>query len=124
MSKKKILILLPILIIACFLVYTWAKIASTDSAATWKHYLGLGGFFVLVFLFFRNLDWAIMVTGIFLVVGTFNALAITVDIDTFWMRIGSLTTPPVQLKLFGIFVDKCVNCLTTGSYARTGDEIV
>ena len=45
-----------------------------------------------------------MVTGIFLVVGTFNALAITVDIDTFWMRIGSLTTPPVQLKLFGIFV--------------------
>lgn len=42
--------------------------------------------------------------GVFLLLATFNALAITPAITTSWLNIGGLTTPPVQLMSLGILV--------------------
>jgi hypothetical protein len=72
---------------------------------TWKHYLGILLFIPLLVLFFKNLHKAILGLGIYLLLATFNLLAVTSAISTSWLNFGSgLRTPPVQLLSLGIFI--------------------
>jgi hypothetical protein len=41
MNKKRIPILIPVLIIAIILIYTWSDFLFNDSIATMPHYAGL-----------------------------------------------------------------------------------
>ncbi len=104
MSKKKILFLVPFLLVAAFLLYCWTTILTGEYLATWRHYAGLLLFVVIVLLFFRDFTKSVIGLGVFLLLATFNALAITPAITTSWLNIGGLTTPPVQLMSLGILV--------------------
>ena len=105
MSKEKKLISLPLIIVAIILVYCWTIILTTEILATWSQYLGLTLFIVIVFSFFKyNIKIATLLTGVYLLLATFNLLAITAEIATSWLRIGPVSTPPIQLLSFAIFV--------------------
>ena len=104
MTKNKILLLIPLTITGSFLLYCWAIILTTEVLATWRHYTGLALFVPLVYLFIKDVRKATLATGIYLLLGTFNALAITPASGTFWIGSDSVRTPPVQFLFLGIFI--------------------
>jgi len=95
--KQKIQILIPLTLVAALLIYCWTIFLSTDLIAVWRHYIGLILFMVTVVIFFRSLRLATFVTGIYLLLATFNLLAFTPEIKTSRLGIGPVSTPPVQL---------------------------
>ena len=101
---KNLRILIPITIVGIFLVNCWTIIFVSDILATWRHYVGLILFIGIGFLFFRNINMTTIVTGIFLLLGTFNALAMTPEINTSWFAIGPIETPSIQLLSLGLFI--------------------
>jgi hypothetical protein len=105
MNKQKILILVPLVIVLSLLIKCWIEFMLSNFIPTWKHYLGILLFIPLVVLFFKNLHNAILGLGIYLLLATFNLLAVTSAISTSWLNFGSgLKTPPVQLLSLGIFI--------------------
>ena len=104
MTKQKILILIPLSLIIVILTYCWAVILTTEILATWRHYLGLIFFIAIIFLFFKNMVGVIVATGVYLLLATFNILAITPEMAVSWLRIGPIETPPVQLLSIGLFI--------------------
>ena len=70
--------------------------------ATWRHYIGLLLFTSIILLFFKDFKKSVISLGAFLILATFNALAITPAITTSWLTIGGQSTPPVQLLSLGI----------------------
>jgi hypothetical protein len=105
-NRQKIFSLIPFLLVAGFLLKCWIVILSSNYFATPRHYLGLILFSVLLFVLLKDEKRAILGLGIYLLLATFNLLAITPVITTSWITIGSsdLTTPPVQLLSLGLFV--------------------
>jgi hypothetical protein len=57
-----------------------------------------------VFLFFKNRPKATLATGIYLLLGVFNLLAVTPTITTTWIGRDSIHTPPVQILFLVIFI--------------------
>lgn len=106
MRKKKVLFLLPFLLIVGLLLFCWTTILTSEILATWRHYVGLVLFVPIIILFFRNFKIAVIATGLYLLLATFNLLAVTPAITTSWINIGSdgIHTPPVQLASLGILV--------------------
>jgi hypothetical protein len=104
MTRRKIFLLIPLLVAAGLLINCWTIILSTDTLADWRHYLGLGLFLILIFFYFKDFRLTIIGTGIYFLLGTFNALAMTAEINTSWLRIGPIETPPVQLLSLGLLV--------------------
>ena len=111
MNKQTKLILVPIIIIALMLLYCWVNILIGETIATWKHYVGLIMFALIVFFSVKNkIVIATLSTGVFLFLATFNLLALTPEIKTSWIGIGPITTPPIQLLSLGLFIlYVCVN---------------
>ncbi len=72
--------------------------------ATWRHYVGLFLFTIIAISFFRHLTITIIATGIYLVLGIFNLLALTPTIYTFGFRIGPISTPDMQGLFWGLFI--------------------
>ncbi|MEO6229200.1 MAG: hypothetical protein ABJB11_06935 [Ferruginibacter sp.] len=104
MTKQKRLVLIPLIIIAAMLIYCWGIILTTEILATWRQYIGLLLFFILAFLFLKNIVAAIISTGLYLLLATFNLLAMTPTITVSGIRIGAISTPPVQLISLGLFI--------------------
>jgi hypothetical protein len=105
MTKQKKRILIPIIITAAILIYCWTIILTTETLATWRHYLGIILFIPIAFLIFKNnLVVVTLLTGVYLLLATFNLMAITPGISTSWITIGPISTPPIQLISLGIFV--------------------
>ena len=106
MNKQRKRISIPLLLIVGLLIYCWTMILFTDAIATWQHYTGLLLFLPKVFLYFSNLAKVVVGTVIYLVLATFNLLAITSVIQTSWITLNfakPISTPPIQLLSFGIF---------------------
>ncbi|MDB5223722.1 MAG: hypothetical protein JWN83_2389 [Chitinophagaceae bacterium] len=103
MTKQKILILIPLAMIGLLNIYCWFIILTTNSIATWQHYIGLIFFLVLLFLFFKNERIALLAIGVYLLFAIFNLLAMTSEITTSWFRIASFETPHFQLLSLGLF---------------------
>jgi hypothetical protein len=111
-TKQKILLFIPIGIVAGLLVYCWTIILATSILATWRHYVGLILFVALMVLFSRSRKLVIAI-GIYLVLATGNLLAITPSIITFYFWIGPVSTPHLQGLALGIFLLYCIlNCDT------------
>jgi hypothetical protein len=104
MTKQKKLILIPLSIIASILIYCWATFATSEVGATWRHYLGLLFFLLISFSFFRSLIVTTITTGIYLILATFNLIALTPSISTFGFRIGPITTPDIQGLSLCLFI--------------------
>lgn len=103
MTKPWTSLLIPMAITGSFLLYCWTIILTTEVLATWKHYAGLVLFVPLVYLFIKDVHKATIATGIYLLLGVFNLLAITPTVTSFWIGSYSIHTPPVQLLFLGIF---------------------
>ena len=105
MNKQTKLILIPIIIIALMLLYCWVNILISETIATWRHYVGLIMFVFIAFFSVKNkIVIATLSTGVFLLLATFNLLALTPEIKTNWIGIGLITTPPIQLLSLGLFI--------------------
>jgi hypothetical protein len=101
--KSRLRILLPIIAILILLIYCWTIILTTDIIATWRHYLGLILFLPIIYLFFKSKDLVLISTGIYLLLATFNLLALNAEITIYGISFGPLTTPPIQLLSLGLF---------------------
>lgn len=106
MNTQKKFILIPMIVIAAILLYCWPIVLTTETLATWRHYLGLILFIPITVLIFKknNVVVATLLTGVYLLLATFNLLAITPGISTSWIRIGPISTPPIQLISLGLLV--------------------
>jgi|SRR6516162_8052024 len=106
--NQRIKLLIPLVLIAGILFYCWGTILFTDIIGTWRHFLALAIFLILIILFFTKFNLAVLATGLFLLAGTINLLAITPSITTnsYGLRIGSfnISTPSIQLPFFGLFI--------------------
>lgn len=104
MTRQIIFLSIPLAIMATFLIYCWTIILSTDILATWRHYVGLGLFLILIFFYFISFKLTAIGTGLYLLLATINVLSMTAEISTSWVRIGPVETPPVQLLSLGLFI--------------------
>ena len=104
MTKQKILIVIPLSLIIIILSYCWVIMLTTEILATWRHYFGLIFFLAIIFLFFKNIAGAVVATGVYLLLATFNILAIIPQMAVSWLRIGPIETPPIQLLSMGLFI--------------------
>lgn len=104
MTKQKILLSIPLSIVAGFLIYCWITILSTDILATWRHYIALVLFFVLILLYLKSFALTVIGTGLYLLFATLNVLSITAEIGTSWFRIGLVETPHLQLLSLGLLI--------------------
>lgn len=108
MKKQLIRILIPLLLIGGYEVYTWFIIFTTDTIATWRHYLTLLLYISVLIILITHLKKGIIATGIFLVAGICSLVVLTPGIarDSFSLNIGSLhlRTPSINLLSAGIFV--------------------
>lgn len=86
------------------LIYCWTIILTTEILATWRQYIGLFLFFILGILFLKNIVATIVGTGIYLLLATFNLLAMTPTITVSGIKIGPISTPPVQLISLLLFI--------------------
>jgi hypothetical protein len=104
MSKPKILLLIPLLVVAGFLIYTWTIKIFTDEIAKWQHYVGLILFIPLIALFFNNFNWSVLLTGVYLILGMFYLFTITPGVTTLnFLKIGPLTIPLFNPPMFLVF---------------------
>ena len=63
MNRKKVIPIVPILILAGILSYTWFIIATTNFLATIKHIIGLGLFLAATVLYAFKFKYGIIFTG-------------------------------------------------------------
>lgn len=104
MTKQKLLSIIPMAIVTGLMIHCWIIILFTDVSPEWRHYLGLTLWLVLIFLYLKTYRWAILATGIYLLLATCNVLAMTPVISTSWLTIGPVCTPPVQGLSLILFV--------------------
>lgn len=88
-KKQKILLGIPLAIIAGLLIYSWTTFLLTDMTATWRNYLALGFFAVLVYPYFKSFAKTIIGTGFYLLLATFNAFSQTPQKITFLVWISN-----------------------------------
>jgi hypothetical protein len=112
MTKKKVLLLIPLLLIAGLILYTWITVLTGDNVLVWRHYTASVLFVPLIYLFTRNFRKVILGTVIYLILGICNFLTLTPTIvrNSYWNRIGSasIETPAFQLLSFGLLTLLCV----------------
>lgn len=112
MPKQKIHLLIPMLIIAGLLIYTWSCILFGDDYVSWQHVAGTVLFIIPAIMFFSNFKASILTTACYLLLGTFNLLAFTpwIESTSYWMKIGPLKlgTPTFQVLSFGLFILFCI----------------
>lgn len=107
---KRIINLVPFLIVVVICIYTMIEFMATEYTATWKHYTA----FVLVALnaisYFLYRRPAVLFTGIILLLAVFDVISFFAATTTTSLRIGNLTSPEIQLKaLLLLFVYLALN---------------
>jgi len=90
MAKKNILLLIPLLIITAYTIYTWSAILSRQVAPDWQHVTCICGVIFCWVLFSIDYKKALLGTGIFLLAGLLNILSLTPALSTFYIHMGGL----------------------------------
>ena len=103
-KKQKFLLLIPLGIITCLIIYSWVSFLLTDMTPTRRHNLTLGLFAVLVYLYLNSFTKTIIATGLYLLLATLNALSMTPERITGWSRFGSIETPHFQILSLTLLV--------------------
>jgi len=108
MNKQKALALITLIVVAGLLIHCWWDILFTDTAATWRQYLGLLLFLPVLYLHFKDYKKGLFATAIYLVLAICNILAFTpsITISSFGLNLVSLqlTTPGIQLLPLGLLI--------------------
>jgi hypothetical protein len=114
MKVNKLSRLIPFLIWSIVMGYTWVTILATEYFATARHIIALSIFFLNLILYFIRFNAAVILTGIALLLATFNLLAFFPDIvsTSYFIRLGAIeiTAPAIQWKsLFLLLLYVIVN---------------
>lgn len=108
---QKVFSLLPFVIVCGLVAYCWVMIFLNDEyEASWRQEVTLGAVIVNLGLYFYRLKTAILVTGLILLLGTFNLLAFFLEYDVYrQVRIMGLPVPDLQPKtlLLLLFYTAC-----------------
>lgn len=110
--KNKVISALPFFIISIITLYTCFEIITTDYIATIKHYIT----FILIaingIIYFVRYKFSVILTGIILVLATFNLLSFytVTQTSSVGVNLGStqLKTPEIQLWSLLILVFYCI----------------
>lgn len=105
MKKQKIFILIPLLLITGFLMYTWVIFLFTNEmVGTWRQYTALCLFVLPAVLFFNNFKASIVATAIYLALGVFNIVSLTPAVHSLTITVMGLSTPDFQPLALGLFI--------------------
>ncbi|WP_276480017.1 hypothetical protein [Paraflavitalea pollutisoli] len=106
--SPKLRILIPLLIITGFVLYTWALIVLEGYPHSMQKDLALILLIVLHYFYFTRRNWCVVFTGIYLLLLTFNLLSITPATTSHSLGIGPVEhrvyTPAIQFIGLGILV--------------------
>lgn len=97
--KQRIRILVPLLIIATLLCFTVGSYLAGAADLHIRNYAAMLLFVPLVFWFFKKPVRAVLATGLYLVLASFNLLVMAPYTSYAWVRLGSDVTNP-QVPLF------------------------
>lgn len=107
-KNKRIILWAPFIILGLIVLYTWFKILTTEYFATLKHQIALGLFLLNFVLYTFRFKYGVLLTGVILVLATFNQIAIYPDIEStsFFIKIAGaeFATPSIQWKTFFLFI--------------------
>jgi hypothetical protein len=106
--KNRIIPSIPFLIISLIVLYTWFEIITTEYIATWRHYVALTLIAINAVLYFVRYKPAVLLTGLILILATFNLLSFFTIIQTSGLTIMGVSTPEIQLKSLLLLVIYCV----------------
>lgn len=108
MTKKKVLLIIPLLLIAGLIIHSWVMVLTGDTVLVWRHYTALAFFITLIYLYIKNFRKTLLATVIYLILGICNVLTLTPSIiwNSYGIRIGSanIETPPFQILSFGLLI--------------------
>jgi hypothetical protein len=108
MKKKILLRIAPFFLLCVICAYTWYVIITTDYAATTKHTIALILVLVNLILHFITFRFAIILTGVLLVLSMFNLLFFFPDFITssYFLGIGSfeVNTPPIEWRIVWLLI--------------------
>lgn len=107
MNYKKLLNLIPFLILLAFTIVTWIDILTVTHAGKIRHFIGGGLVLMNAVLYFFSFRVGVLLTGITLLLAVINMVAFTISINTWQFSIGSLKFPvfqPLALLLFAFFL--------------------
>lgn len=102
MIKKKLLLAIPLFIALATIIRCWIEILISNRIAQWQHYSAILCAIIVIYFFFKNLPQALIATGIFFVVGTVNGFSMTSNIETSWITIFGVPSPPFNSLAFGL----------------------
>ena len=103
---KKLLLLLPLMILVGAALYTLWVVYSTNNVLTTKHEFGLGLVLVCIVVSFIRLNWGVYLTGITLFLGVGNLVVFTptIDTDSFGIRLGNNFDLAITIQTFSFLV--------------------
>jgi hypothetical protein len=102
----------PFLLTGIILIYTWYIILTTEYFATTRHVIALILFGINALLYFLRFRYAILLTGVILILATLNLLAFFPDITStsYFVKIGNVEigTPSIQWQPLLILIFYCI----------------
>ncbi|NLR79730.1 hypothetical protein [Chitinophaga eiseniae] len=107
MNYKRLLNLIPFLILLIFTTVTWIDILAVAHAGKVRHFIGGGLVLINAVLYFFSFRMGVLLTGITLLLAVINLAAFTVNITIWQFSIGPLKFPvfqPLALLLFSFFL--------------------
>lgn len=108
MSKKKILLAIPLAIICGILVYSFILILRTNIIPVLQYYLAAGLFIGLICLFFTSFSKTVIATCIYLFLASINIIYLFPYRNESWFSILGFEMPHFQVTSFGIFILFCI----------------
>ena len=114
MKKTKLLRLVPFIILCIMLIFTWNEIITVSHVGRYRHLIAASLFVINIFLYFFSFRYGVLLTGITLLLATFNLAAITYEIRSraFFITIAGveISTPYIQpLSLLVLIVFLVIN---------------
>lgn len=108
MTRQKIRLLIPLVIIGGLILYSWITLLVEGYIPIWRHYIALGLFGLLIFLFVKDFTKAVVATGLYLLLGTCNLLSLTASTvwNSYGVKVGSaeIWTPSFQFLSFVLLI--------------------
>lgn len=78
--NKRLVPLIPFLLITAIMIYTWSNLLFGDYIIQVAQWLGLGFYFLTLFIYFGNFKYGTLMTGVTLFIATFNVISFFADI--------------------------------------------
>ena len=104
MLKKRILPLAPFLVLAATGLYNLGEFIFTHYVTDLRHRIAFGSLAVNTCLYFFQFRPAIVATGVFLLLATFNFISFYVETTVRSVGIAGVFTPGVQLSMLFLLI--------------------